>query len=84
MFDQMKGMMGQLGMMQRMMRDESFRAFVSHPKVQELFRDPEFKEVARSKDFSRIAMHPKFAQALRDPEVAALMAKIDPRSLLAE
>ncbi len=82
MFDKMKGMMGQLGLMQRMMGDENFRAFASHPKVQELFKDPAFKEIARSKDFSRIAMYPGFAALLQDPEVAALMAKIDPRSFL--
>lgn len=82
MFGKMKGMMEQMQMMQRLMQDENFKAFISHPKVQELFKDPTFKEVAKSQDFTRIAAHPRFAAVLRDPEVAALMAKINPQQLL--
>ena len=82
MFDKMKDMMGNMAMMQRMMQDENFRAFVSHSKVQQLFRDPEFKEVAKTRDFSKIAAHPKFMELGRDPELAALMLKIDPKSFL--
>ncbi|MCG3176160.1 MAG: hypothetical protein MOGMAGMI_01101 [Candidatus Omnitrophica bacterium] len=82
MFGKMKGMMDQMQMMQRLMKDENFRAFVSHPKVQELFKDPTFKEVAKTQDFMKIAAHPKFAAVLRDPEVAALMAKINPQQLM--
>ena len=43
----MKGMMGQFQMMQKLMADENFKAFISHPKVQEVFKDSEFKEVAK-------------------------------------
>ncbi|HTL70863.1 MAG TPA: hypothetical protein VL404_06190 [Candidatus Eisenbacteria bacterium] len=82
MFDKMKGMMDQFQMMQRLMKDENFRAFLAHPKVQELFRDPEFKEVAKSRDFAKISGHPKFAALARDPEVAQLMAKLNPQSFL--
>ena len=82
MFDKMKDMMGNMQMMQKMMQDPNFRAFVSHPKVQQLFRDPEFKEVAKSRDFAKISAHPKFMELGRDPELAALMLKIDPKSLL--
>ncbi len=82
MFGGMKDMMANMQMMQRMMKDENFRAFVSHPKVQELFRDPEFKEVAKSRDFAKISSHPKFMALGRDPEVAALMLRIDPKSFL--
>ncbi len=79
MIEQMSGMMGQFQMMQRLMADDNFKAFISHPKVRELFKDPEFKEVARSQDFSKILSHPKFAELMRDPELASLMAKIDTR-----
>lgn len=82
MFDKMKGMMDQFSMMQRLMKDENFKAFISHPKVQELFKDPEFKDVAKSQDFNRIVSHPKFAALMRDPEVAPLMAKLNPQSFL--
>ncbi len=82
MFDKMNGMMGQFQMMQQLMADENFRAFISHPKVQEVFKDPEFKEVAKSKDFGKIVMNPKFTELKRDPELAALMAKIDPKKFM--
>lgn len=82
MFDGLKGMMGQLGLMQKMMKDENFRAFVSHPKVQEVFKDPEFKEIMKTRDFTRILMHPKFASLMRDPEVGQLMTKINPQSFI--
>ena len=82
MFGGMKDMMGQLQMVQKLMKDENFKAFISHPKVQALFQDPEFKEVAKTKDFSKIAVHPKFASLTRDPEVASLMAKINPKDLM--
>ena len=82
MFDKMKDMMGNMAMMQRMMQDANFRAFVSHSKVQQLFQDPEFKEVAKSRDFAKISAHPKFLELGRDPEVAALMLKINPQSFM--
>ncbi len=82
MFQKMKDVMGQFQMMQQLMKDENFRAFIAHPKVQTLFNDPEFKEVAQSRDFGKILAHPKFAAVTRDPEVASLMAKINPKNLM--
>ena len=82
MFEKMKDMMGQMKMMQGMMRDENFKAFISHPKVRELFRDPEFKAVAATRDFSRIATHEKFKQLTRDPALAQLLIKIDPKKFM--
>jgi hypothetical protein len=82
MFEGMKGAMQQFQAMQRMMQNEDFRNFISHPKVQELFRDPEFKQVAQSRDFSKIMLHPKFAALMRDPEVGQLMAKLNPKDFL--
>ncbi len=78
MFDGMKNMAAQMQMMQRLMKDENFRAFVSHPKIQELFKDPEFKDIAKSRDFSQIATHPKFATLMKDPELSSLLMKINP------
>lgn len=80
MFGKMKDMMAQMQAMQKLMQDENFKAFISHPKVQALFQDPEFKEVAKSRDFGKIAAHPKFAAMAQDPEVASLMMKINPKS----
>jgi len=82
MFGGMDDMMQKMQMMQKMMQDENFRNFVSHPKVQGLFKDPEFKEVAKTRDFSKIAAYPKFAALMQDPEVAPLMAKINAKDFL--
>jgi hypothetical protein len=82
MFDKMRDMAGQFGMMQKLMQDENFKAFISHPKVQELFKDPEFKEIAKTREFSKIAGHPKFAALMRDPELAQLMAKLGSSGLI--
>ncbi|OGW83001.1 MAG: hypothetical protein A3C47_02830 [Omnitrophica bacterium RIFCSPHIGHO2_02_FULL_51_18] len=82
MFGPMKDVMSQFQMVQRLMHNENFKAFIAHPKVQALFHDPEFKEVAKTKDFSKIMAHPKFANLTRDPEVASLMAKINPQDLM--
>ncbi|GEM_PF-605313 len=77
MLSQMKDMMGQFQVVQKLMGDENFRTFIAHPKVQEVFRDPEFKEIASQKNFTKILSHPKFAVLMKDPEVASLMARID-------
>lgn len=83
MFDKIKGAMDQFQMVQKMMQDENFKAFISNPKVQDLFKDPEFKVIAKTKDFSKIVAHPKFAALMKDPELAQVMAKIDPKKFMA-
>ena len=82
MFDKMKDMMSQMKLMGELMKDENFKAFIAHPKVQELFRDPEFKEVAKTRDFSLITANPRFTQLMRDPELSQLMMKIDPKRFM--
>jgi len=74
--------MGNVQMMQKMMKDDSFRAFVSHPKVQNLFCDPEFKEIAKTRNFAKIATHPKFTALSQDPELSTLMLKISPQNFI--
>jgi hypothetical protein len=82
MFERIKGMTEQFQMMQRMMKDEDFKAFISNPKVQALFQDPEFKDIAKSKDFTQILANPKLASLMRDPEIAALAAKLNPQKFM--
>lgn len=82
MFDKMKGTMQQFQVMQKLMQNEDFKNFISHPKVQELFKDPEFKEVAQTRDFSKIMRHPKFSLLMRDPQVSSLMSKLNPKEFL--
>jgi hypothetical protein len=84
MLGQIKDVMSQFQMMQKLMKDENFKAFISHPRVQELFRDPEFKEVAKTRNFGKILASPQFMGLMRDPELATLMMKINPRELMAQ
>ena len=81
MFDKMKDMMQQMQLMQKLMKDEHFKAFISHPKVQELFKDPQFLELIKQQDMAKLQSHPKLMALLRDPEVQPLMAKVDPKVL---
>ena len=82
MFGKMKDMVGQFQMMQKLMQDENFKTFISHPKIQELFKDAEFKAVAKTQDFAKIMAYPKFAQLMKDPEVAQLLTKINLKDFL--
>ena len=57
----MKNMMDSMQLMQKLMKDENFKAFISHPKIQELLRDPEFIELMKTQDMRKIGTHPKFS-----------------------
>ncbi len=78
MFGKFGGMMEQMKLLQKLMQDENFRKFMSHPKVQELFKEPEFQEIMKTKDFAKMSAYPKFAELMKDPELAALLQKIKP------
>ena len=82
MFEKFKGMADQFQLMQKMMQDEDFKAFIAHPKIQALFQDPAFKDLAKTRDFSKIAADPKFAALMMDPEVARLVAKLNPKRFM--
>ena len=77
MFENMKGTFQQFQMMQKLMQNPDFKAFIAHPKTQELFKDPEFKDVAKTRDFAVILANPSFASLMRDPEIAALVSRLD-------
>ena len=76
MFGKMKNMMDQLQMMEKMMKDENFKAFMSHPQIQGLFQDPEFQEILKTQDFQKIMSHPKFASLKGDRELVDIIAKL--------
>ena len=82
MFEKFKGMADQFQMMQKMMQDEDFKAFISNSKIQALFQDPEFKEVAKTRDFTKILSDPKFTELMRDPEIAVLVSKLNPQKFM--
>lgn len=77
MFGKMKNMMGQMQMMQKLMKDENFKAFMMHPKIQELLKDPEFLEAMKNQDTTTLMNNPKFSALRQDPELAKLAAKMN-------
>ncbi len=76
MFGKVKDFMGQMQLMQKMMQDENFKAFISHPKIQVLMKDPEFIELLKSKDIQKISGNPKFSILRDDRELADLAQKM--------
>jgi len=81
MLEPFKDKMKQMGMLQRLMKDENFKAFISHPRVQEVFKDPEVQAIMKSGDMTKISANPRFNALMMDPEVAPLLAKINPKDL---
>lgn len=81
MFDKMKDMAAQIQLMQRLMKDENFRALLAHAKVRELFMDSEFQEIVKNKDSARVMSHPKLAALAKDPELSGLISKLKPQDL---
>ena len=82
MFGQLSEWFEQLRNAQHLMKDERFRALISHPKVQDVLRDPELQTLMKAKDMTRIAGHPKFLSLIRDPEVNRLIASLNPGTFL--
>lgn len=78
MFGNLKDMAGQIQFLGKMMKNENFRALMSHPKVQEVFKDPGFQEIAKTKDSVKMMNHPKMLALMNDPEVKALFSKLNP------
>lgn len=76
MFGKMKDMAAQIQMMQKLMKDENFKVLISHPKMQELMKDPGFIEMIKSKNFSSIATNPKLAALRDDPDLLQLISKV--------
>ena len=82
MFEKLQDKWQQLQMLQKLMKDEHFKAFLSHPKVQAAFQDPTLQQALKSQEMAKIAGHPKLLALMRDPEVAPLIAKLNPQDLI--
>ena len=76
MFGKFQDLMKQWQAVQRIMKDESFRSLMRHPKIQALLSDPAVLEAFKSKDFVKIAQHPKVLSLMQDPELAPLLAQM--------
>lgn len=82
MFEGFKNKVNQFQLMQKMMKDDNFKAFISHPKVQEVMKDPDVQQLIKSQDMSKVAAHPKFMSLMQDPEVGPLLSRIDPKKFM--
>ena len=81
MFGKVKEKFQQWKTTRRLMKDEGFRQVMQHPKIKDLFKDPEFKRLLKTNDQARISRYPKLTRLMRDPEVAPLLRKLDPSKL---
>ena len=82
MFGKMGDMMKQMQMVQKLMKDENFKAFISHPKMQEMIRDAEFMELMKKQDLPALQRHTRFGAVMRDPEILGLIQKVDFKKLM--
>lgn len=64
-----RGWIKDFGDLVRLVKDENFRKFLSHPKVQKLMNDPEFKQVVEEKNVFKLMAHREFNDLLQDPEI---------------
>ncbi len=69
-------MFKQLQIMQRLMSDKNFKVLMAHPKIQEIFKDPGFREAIQSQDVNRIMNDPRILVLKEDPEVAPLLLQL--------
>ena len=72
--------MDQFQTVQRLMKDENFRAFIANPKVQEVFKDPEFQKIIQENNIFKFMSHSKFSSLMQDPEIRVLILKLNPQS----
>ena len=76
MFGKMRDMAAQMQLIQKLMKDDNFKALIAHPKMQELMKDPEFLEMMKTKDMQKAATNPKLAALKNDPELVQLISKV--------
>jgi len=60
----------------KLAKDENFRKFLSHPKVQELLKDKEFEKAVKEKNIFKLMSHEEFSKVLKDPEVASALEQM--------
>ncbi|MFA6600829.1 MAG: hypothetical protein WC352_09295 [Candidatus Omnitrophota bacterium] len=73
----MFGAFKQIQLMHQLMKDENFKKLMGHPRVQELFRDPEFLKALQTKDAANLMSHPGLAKLQEDPELREMIGKLD-------
>ncbi|MBI4357874.1 MAG: hypothetical protein HY584_01120 [Candidatus Omnitrophica bacterium] len=66
-------LLGNFGDLVQLAKDENFRKFLSHPKVQSLMNDPEFKRAVEEKNVFKLMANPEFRELVEDPEVRSAL-----------
>lgn len=82
MFDHIGKIMGNFQLINRLMKDENFKALMMHPKFRGLMSDSAFQEILKTRDTQKINNHPKMLELMRDAEFKTLISKIDFKTLL--
>jgi F0F1-type ATP synthase delta subunit len=57
-------------------KDENFKKFLSHPKVQKLMSDETFKKAVVEKNIFKLMSNEEFVTLLKDPEVREALEKL--------
>ena len=57
----------------RLAKDENFRKFLEHPKVQDLMKDESFKRAVQEKNLFKLMSHREFQELLKDPEIRSAL-----------
>ena len=57
----------------KLAKNEHFQKFLSHPKVQTLMSDEEFRKAIQEKNVFKLLSHSEFNELLRDSEVRSAL-----------
>jgi len=66
-----------LGKMQKLMKDDSFKSFLDHPGVKEMMQDAEFQKAVKSKNYMKLMQNQKLLKLMQDPEIQGKISKLN-------
>ncbi len=61
----------------KLAKDENFKKFLAHPKVQTLMRNEEFKRAVQEKDVFKLMGNQEFRELLQDPEIRSALDEMN-------
>jgi len=60
---------GQFKNLSKLSKDEEFRKFLAHPKVQALLKNESFRRAIEEKNFFKLMSNQQFTESLKDPDI---------------
>jgi penicillin V acylase-like amidase (Ntn superfamily) len=66
-----------IGKMQKLMKDDNFKAFIDHPDVKAMMQDPEFQNAIKSKNYMKLMQNQKLVKLMKDPEIQSKISKLN-------